>query len=97
MKEEEILKAEQCSLAKLLYLHGFRYIARDEANGLFAYVNKPTKHTKPDIYWHASGKFCCLNDYYFPNIKPEQEYPTEIHKNGNVRLARNRKAKVVTL
>lgn len=95
MKEEEILKAEQCSVAKLLYLHGFRYIARDEANGLFAYVNKPTKHTKPDIYWHASGKLCGLPDYYFPNIKPEQD--AEIHKNGKVRLARNRKAKVVTL
>lgn len=95
MTEKEVLRVEERGMALLLFRRGFKYIARDEQNGLFAYVNKPTKHNKPDNYWHAPGHLCVLNADYFSNIKSDFLY--EICKDGKVRIARTRNAKAVAL
>ena len=63
--------------AKNLLKEGYKWIARDESGGLFAYIDKPIKL---DTFWCSDGDSNCVCYYVpiFQNVKSEDSEPTSI-------------------
>ena len=63
--------------AKNLLKEGYKWIARDESEGLFAYSDKPIKL---DTFWCSDGMSNCVCYYVpiFQNIRFEDKEPTSL-------------------
>ena len=63
--------------AKNLLKEGYKWIARDESEGLFAYTDKPSKL---DTFWCSDwiGNCVCYYVPIFQNIKFEDSEPTSL-------------------
>lgn len=63
--------------AKNLLKEGYKWIARDESEGLFAYPYKPIKL---DTYWCSDGIYNCVCYFVpiFQNIRFEDTEPTSL-------------------
>lgn len=63
--------------AKNLLEKGYKWIARDESGGLFAYTDKPSKL---DTFWCSDGMSNCVCYYVpiFQNIRFEDKEPTSL-------------------
>ena len=63
--------------AKNLLKEGYKWIARDESGGLFAYTDKPSKL---DTFWCSDGMSNCFCYYVpiFQNIRFEDKEPTSL-------------------
>lgn len=96
MKEEDLKKELERSMAMVLWIKGYRYIVRDEVFGLQTFKNKPTK--RADI-WYATGGVEFLKDDSFLNVRVEQSFPTRIFEDGSLHQTRVRvgKQKVVAV
>lgn len=71
------------TLLKRLHDRGFKYIARNGNNSLFAYKNMPMKNgldwiLNDDLYDEKYDCYLKLNDEFFPEIKCDDENPTYI-------------------
>lgn len=51
------------------------YVARDKNKSLYLYEHKPEKHS---TIWHSPGSVEQLDTYWFPEVKWEDEEPTEV-------------------
>jgi len=81
----------QMSILNALYILGFKWIAKDKENGIFAYSLKPVKYS---IRWYFDSKEdddcenkCCIGDFnsfpmkeLFNLVSWEDEEPLEIKK-----------------
>lgn len=63
--------------AKNLLKEGYKWIARDESEGLFAYTDKPSKL---DTFWCSDGNSNCVCYYVpiFQNVKFEDSDPVSL-------------------
>ena len=63
--------------AKNLLKEGYKWIARDESEGLFAYTDKPSK---VDTFWCSDGISNCVCYYVpiFQNVRFEDKEPTSL-------------------
>lgn len=63
--------------AENLLKEGYKWIARDESGGLFAYTDKPIKL---DTFWCSDGISNCVFYYVpiFQNVRSEDKEPTSI-------------------
>ena len=63
--------------AENLLKEGYKWIARDESGGLFAYTDKPSKL---DTFWCSDGNSNCVCYYVpiFQNIRFEDKEPTSL-------------------
>lgn len=63
--------------AKNLLEHGYKWIARDESGGLFAYTDKPIKL---DTFWCSDGISNCVCYYVpiFQSIRFNDKEPTSL-------------------
>lgn len=63
--------------AENLLKEGYKWIARDESGGLFAYTDKPIKL---DTFWCSDGISNCVCYYVpiFQNVKLEDSEPTSL-------------------
>lgn len=61
--------------AKNLLKEGYKWIARDESGGLFAYIDKPSKL---DTFWCSDGNSNCVCYYVpiFQNVRFVDKEPT---------------------
>lgn len=94
MKEEDLKKELERSMAMVLWIKGYRYIVRDEVFGLQTFKNEPTK--KADI-WFAPGDVEFLKDDTFLNVTTKQSFPIKIFEDGSLHQTRVRKQKVVAV
>lgn len=69
-KEEEII-------AKYLKLIGYKWIIKDKDWKIFAYKDKPIKHSMSG-FWSLENSRGCSIQYNMPNIKWEDTEPTYI-------------------
>lgn len=63
--------------AENLLKEGYKWIARDESEGLFAYTDKPSK---VDTFWCSDGISNCVCYYVpiFQNVRFEDKEPTSL-------------------
>ena len=63
--------------AKTLLKEGYKWIARDESGGLFAYIDKPSKS---DTFWCSDGISNCVCYYVpiFQNVRFGDKEPTSL-------------------
>lgn len=92
--KEDLKKELERSMAMVLWIKGYRYIARDKVFGLQTFKNKPTKGA--DI-WFAPGDVEFLNDDTFLNVTTKQSFPTRIFEDGSLHQTRVRKQKAVAV
>lgn len=63
--------------AKNLLKEGYKWIARDESGGLFAYIDKPSKL---DTFWYSDGISNCVCYYVpiFKNVRSDDKEPVSL-------------------
>lgn len=54
------------------------YIARDINGDLYLYLGKPIKNINEECWYAQLGKAICFENDEFPNVKWEDEEPTEV-------------------
>lgn len=84
----EIIKIQDdIKVAEALLIMGYKFIARDDVEKLYAFTEEPEKYV--DIWFPIEGSSCCVinNEDLFEDVQSRDDYATNledfIERNSN--------------